>query len=248
MNQPREISVLIALSGGLLSFVSPCVLPLIPSYISYITGVSFKELTDVEPKGRLRWATISHSCLFIMGFSTIFILMGASASYLGQLLIRYQYWIMRIGGILIIILGLHFVIYRFFPLHEVFPFLQRERRFQLKKKPFGYAGSFLAGIVFAAGWTPCIGPILSTILIYASTAHNFTTGVFLLAFYSLGLGIPFFLSSLAFNSFLSAFVRFRGYLNAIVLVSGFFLIGIGILFLTDSFRAISTYLNILVDP
>jgi cytochrome c-type biogenesis protein len=248
MNSPQETSVLIAFSAGLLSFVSPCVLPLIPSYITYITGVSFKELTDGELKGRFKWATIAHSCLFIFGFSTIFILMGASATYLGQLLNRYQYWIMRGGGILIIILGLNFVIYRLFPLREIFPFLQREKRFQLKKKPFGYVGSFLAGIVFAAGWTPCIGPILSTILIYASTSQNFTTGVVLLAFYSLGLGIPFFLCSLAFNSFLSASVRFRRYMNAIVLVSGFFLIGIGILFLTDTFRTISTYLSILANP
>jgi cytochrome c-type biogenesis protein len=248
MKDPQEISVLIALSAGLLSFISPCVLPLIPSYITYITGVSFKELTDVGAKGRLRWATISHSCLFIMGFSAIFILMGASASYLGQLLTRYQYWIMRGGGVLIIILGLQFVINQIFPFYEIFPFLQRERRFQLRKKPFGFVGSFLAGIVFAAGWTPCIGPILSTILIYASTSHDFTTGIILLTFYSLGLGIPFFLSSLAFNSFLSVFGRFRQYMKVIVLVSGFFLIGIGILFLTDSFRGIGTYLTILANP
>jgi cytochrome c-type biogenesis protein len=248
MNQPQEISVLIAFSAGLLSFISPCVLPLIPSYITYITGISFKELTDIDAKGRLRLATIFHSCLFIAGFSTIFILMGASASYLGQLLTRYQYWIMRVGGVLIIILGLQFVVNQLFPLREIFPFLRRERRFQLKKKPFGYLGSFLAGIVFAAGWTPCIGPILSTILIYASTSQNFTTGVVLLAFYSLGLGIPFFLCSLAFNSFLSAFGRFRRYMNTIVFVSGFFLIGIGILFLTDSFRTLITYLDILSNP
>ena len=248
MNQSQEISELIALSAGLLTFVSPCVLPLIPSYITYITGVSFKELTDAEGKRRLRWVTASHSFLFICGFSTIFILMGASASYLGQLLNRYQYWIMRGGGVLIIILGLNFVINQMFPLKELFPFLQRERRFQLKKKPFGYVGSFLAGIVFAAGWTPCIGPILSTILIYASTSHSSTRGVVLLAFNSLGLGIPFFLSSLALTSFLSAFARFRRYMNVIILVSGFFLIGIGILFVTDSFRSVSSYLSILGNP
>jgi len=248
MKEPQEISVLIALSAGLLSFVSPCVLPLIPSYITYITGVSFKELTDVEAKARFRWATIFHSCLFIMGFSTIFILMGASASYLGQLLIRYQYWIMRGGGILVILLGLQFVINQLLPFHEIFRFLQRERRFQLRRKPFGLVGSFLAGIVFAAGWTPCIGPILSAILIYASTSHQFTTGVVLLSFYSLGLGIPFFLSSLAFNSFLSAFTRFRQYMKVIVIISGFFLIGIGILFVTDSFRVIGSYLTILANP
>jgi cytochrome c-type biogenesis protein len=242
MKQPQEISVLIAFSAGLLSFVSPCVLPLVPSYLTYITGVSFKELTDVKATARLRWVTISHSLLFIVGFSTIFILMGASASYLGQLLLRYQYWIMKGGGILIILLGIQFtgVIN--------LPFLQMEKRFELRKKPLGYVGSFLVGIVFAAGWTPCIGPILSTILIYASTSKSFTTGMLLLSIYSMGLGVPFFLSSLAFNSFLSAFERIKRYMRVITLVSGLFLIGIGILYLTDTFQDINTYLNIFGNP
>ena len=242
MKQPQEISVLIAFSAGLLSFVSPCVLPLVPSYLTYITGVSFKELTDVKATARLRWVTISHSLLFIVGFSTIFILMGASASYLGQLLLRYQYWIMKGGGILIILLGIQFtgVIN--------LPFLQMEKRFELRKKPLGYVGSFLVGIVFAAGWTPCIGPILSTILIYASTSKSFTTGMLLLSIYSMGLGVPFFLSSLAFNSFLSAFERIKRYMRVITLVSGLFLIGIGILYLTDTFQDINNYLNMFSNP
>jgi cytochrome c-type biogenesis protein len=242
MKQPQEISVLIAFSAGLLSFVSPCVLPLVPSYLTYITGVSFKELTDVKATARLRWVTISHSLLFIIGFSTIFILMGASASYLGQLLLRYQYWIMKAGGILIILLGIQFtgVIN--------LPFLQMEKRFELRKKPLGYVGSFLVGIVFAAGWTPCIGPILSTILIYASTSKSFTTGMLLLTIYSMGLGVPFFLSSLAFNSFLSAFERIKRYMRVITLVSGLFLIGIGILYLTDTFQDINSYLNMFSNP
>ena len=242
MKQPQEISVLIAFSAGLLSFVSPCVLPLVPSYLTYITGVSFKELTDVKATARLRWVTISHSLLFIVGFSTIFILMGASASYLGQLLLRYQYWIMKGGGILIILLGIQFtgVIN--------LPFLQMEKRFELRKKPLGYVGSFLVGIVFAAGWTPCIGPILSTILIYASTSKSFTTGMLLLSIYSMGLGVPFFLSSLAFNSFLSAFEKIKRYMRVITLVSGLFLIGIGILYLTDTFQDINNYLNMFSNP
>ncbi len=242
MNSSREISILIAFSAGLLSFVSPCVLPLIPSYITYITGVSFKELTEVETRARVRWATIFHSLLFIMGFSTIFILMGASASYLGQLMVRYQYWITKGGGVLIIILGIHFtgVIN--------LPFLQTERRFELKKKPLGYIGSFLVGVIFAAGWTPCVGPILSTILLYAGTSKSFTTGVVLLAFYSMGLGVPFFLSSLAFNAFLSAFERIKRYMRVITIVSGSFLIAIGILLLTDMFKEITSYLTILANP
>jgi cytochrome c-type biogenesis protein len=242
MSQSQEISILIAFSAGFLSFVSPCVLPLIPSYLTYITGASFKELTDAEIRSKLRWATTFHSLLFIMGFSTIFILMGASASYLGQLLTRYQYWIMKGGGVLIIILGIHFT-----GMIKL-PFLQMERRFELKKKPLGYVSSFLVGIVFAAGWTPCVGPILSTILLYASTSKSFTTGVALLTFYSMGLGVPFFLSALAFNSFLSAFERIKRYMRVVTIVSGFFLIGIGILLLTDAFQEINTYLNILINP
>ncbi len=242
MSQPQQISGIIAFSAGLLSFVSPCVLPLVPSYITYITGVSFKELTDSESRSRLRWATIFHSLCFIMGFSVIFILMGASASYLGQLLAQYQDWIMKGGGVLIILLGIHFT-----GIIKI-PFLQMEKRLEMRKKPLGYAGSFLVGVVFAAGWTPCIGPILSTILIYASTSKSFTTGILLLTYYSIGLGIPFFLSSLAFNSFLSAFDKIKRYMRVITIVSGLFLIGIGILFLTDTFKEINAYLNSLTNP
>lgn len=242
MKQPQEVSFLIAFFAGLLSFISPCVLPLVPSYITYITGASFKELTDADARAKLRWTTVFHSLLFIIGFSMVFILMGASASYLGQVLARYQYWIMKGGGVLIIILGIHFTgILRL-------PFLEMEKRFELKKRPLGYVGSFLVGIVFAAGWTPCIGPILSTILLYASTTQNFITGILLLTVYSMGLGVPFFLSSLAFNWFLSSFERIKRYMRVVTLVSGFFLIAIGILFLTDTFRDVTEYLNILANP
>ncbi|NWG02970.1 MAG: sulfite exporter TauE/SafE family protein [Syntrophaceae bacterium] len=242
MGQPQEISGLIAFSAGLLSFVSPCVLPLVPSYITYITGVSFKELTEAEAKAKLRWATVFHSFFFIIGFSFIFILMGASASYLGQVLAEYQYWIMKAGGVLIILLGIHFT-----GIINL-PFLQMEKRFEMRRKPLGYLGSFLVGIVFAAGWTPCIGPILSTILIYASTTKSMATGILLLTYYSIGLGIPFFFSSLAFNSFLSAFDKIKRYMRVITIISGLFLIAIGILFLTDTFREINFYLNALTNP
>jgi cytochrome c-type biogenesis protein len=242
MSQPQQISGIIAFSAGLLSFASPCVLPLVPSYITYITGVSFKELTDAQARSKLRWATIFHSLFFIMGFSLIFILMGASASYLGQLLTEYQSWIMKAGGVLIILLGIHFT-----GIINI-PFLQMEKRFEMRRKPLGYVGSFLVGVAFAAGWTPCIGPILSTILIYASTTKSFTTGILLLTYYSIGLGIPFFLSSLAFNSFLSAFDKIKRYMRIITIISGLFLIGIGILFLTDTFKDINSYLDALINP
>jgi len=242
MKQPHEVSVLIAFSAGLLSFVSPCVLPLVPSYITYITGISFKDLSEGGSKRRLRWLTLLHSLLFISGFSLIFVLMGASASFLGQVLVQYQSWIMRGGGVLIMILGLHFT-----GLINI-PFLQLEKRFELEKKPLGYIGSFLVGVVFAAGWTPCVGPILSTILLYASTSKSFTTGVILLASYSLGLGIPFLLASLAFNSFLAAFEKIKRYMRVIMIVSGSFLIIVGLLLLTDLFSTLSSYLNVLATP
>ncbi len=242
MSPPQEVSTFIAFFAGILSFISPCILPLIPSYLTYITGVSFKALTDTHSRSRLRWITVSHSLLFIFGFSTVFVLMGASASYLGQLVVQYQVWLMRGGGVLIILLGLHFI--------GVFhiPFLQMERRVELKKKPLGYFGSFLVGVVFAAGWTPCVGPILSTILIYASTQQSLSTGIFLLAIYSLGLGTPFFLTSIAFNSFLFAFERLKRYMRVITLVSGLFLIAIGILFLTDLFGRLNAFFSMLTNP
>lgn len=242
MNPQQDVSTLIAFTAGLLSFVSPCVLPLVPSYLTYITGASFKELTDERGGSKVRWATLLHSLFFISGFSTIFVLMGASASYLGQVLVEYQPWIMKGGGILIILLGIHFT-----GLIQI-PFLLAEKRFEMRKKPFGYFGSFLVGVIFAAGWTPCIGPILSTILIYASTAQKLTTGILLLSVYSLGLGLPFLLSSLAFNSFLSVFNWVKRYMRWITLTSGIFLIIIGLLFLTDTFRDVNLFFNELVNP
>ena len=242
MKQPQEISLLIAFSAGFLSFISPCVLPLVPSYITYITGVSFKELTGEEAKRKLRWITISHSFLFIIGFSLVFVLMGASASYMGQLFVRHQHWLMKAGGILIIILGIHFT-----GMINL-PFLQMERRFDLKKRPLGYLGSFLVGVIFAAGWTPCIGPILSTILLYASTSQDFVTGIVLLSVYSMGLGVPFFLASLAFNSFLATFEKMRRFMRVITVISGLFLILIGILLLTDALSTLNTFLMNLISP
>ena len=168
--------------------------------------------------------------------------MGASATYLGQLLVQYQYWIMKGGGVLIILLGIHFT-----GIINI-PILHIEKRFEMRKRPLGYVGSFVVGVVFAAGWTPCIGPILSTILIYASTSKSVVTGILLLTYYSVGLGIPFFLSSLAFNSFLSAFDKIKRYMRVINIVSGIFLIGIGILFLTDTFQEINSYLNMITNP
>lgn len=175
--------------------------------------------------------------MFILGFSAVFVGLGATATYLGGLLANHQSGIMRIGGIVIIVLGVHFtgVIQ--------LPFLQIEKRFDLSAKPIGYMGSLVVGIVFAAGWTPCIGPILSTILLYASTTSQVNQGIILLVMYSLGLGLPFFLASLAINTFLAYFDWFKRYLRIVTVLSGCLLILIGVLFVTDRFTILNVYLN-----
>ncbi|HEY7532631.1 MAG TPA: cytochrome c biogenesis protein CcdA, partial [Nitrospiraceae bacterium] len=179
MQSMQNISVIAAFSAGLLSFVSPCVLPLVPSYVSYITGLSVEQLTDATERSKFKKAIIVNALLFIAGFSAVFITFGASASFLGQMLITYQDHVRRIGGLLIIIFGLYLL--GILNLN----FLQMEHRYQFRNRPAGYFGSFLIGIAFAAGWTPCVGPVLGTILLYASTTDSLASGVILLTAYSL---------------------------------------------------------------
>lgn len=239
MGSTQGVSYLVAFSAGLLSFVSPCVLPLIPAYVSFITGLSLSELTEENRSSTLRKDTIFNSIFFILGFSTVFVALGASASLLGKFLLDYQWVLTKAGGILIILFGLF--ITGFLRLD----FLYREKRIHLRGKPAGYLGSFVVGATFALGWTPCVGPILSAILLYASTCQSVTSGIGLLATYSLGLGIPFFLSSLALNSFLIYMDRARRYIRTISVLSGIFLIIVGVLILTDYFRTVSNFIMYL---
>ena len=226
MNTTQSVSVAAAFLAGLLSFISPCVLPLVPAYITYMTGISFKEA-----KGKKGIAMISlvHSIFFVLGFSSIFILFGATATLLGNIAVQYQDVIRQAGGILVIAFGLYILGVLKMPL------LGLAKRFEVRRKPAGLIGSFLVGMAFAAGWTPCVGPILASILIMASTAGSVQLGIMLLAVYSLGLGIPFIFASLAINTFLDWFTWFKKYLTVINIVSGIFLIIIGILLLTNSF-------------
>ncbi len=228
-----DVSYPLAFLAGLLSFLSPCVLPLLPSYVSFITGMSFEDLTGEVNRARVRYLTITNSIIFILGFSSIFILLGASSSYVGSLLMQYQEWIRIIGGILIIIFGL------FVAGILKMDFLMRERKIHLSGRPAGYIGTFVIGMTFAAGWTPCIGPILGTILLYASTKGSAAYGLKLLTVYSLGLGIPFFLSALAFNSFLSYSRKLQRYMRVIMLISGLLLIIFGIMLLTNRVRELA---------
>lgn len=229
----KDVSFPLAFLAGFLSFLSPCVLPLVPSYISFITGVSFEDLTEGADRRRIRFLTITNSLAFIAGFSLIFVALGASSSAVGKFLFVYQDWIRIIGGVLVILFGL-FVsgIIRI-------DFFTRERKFHLSGKPAGYLGTFLVGMTFAAAWTPCIGPILGTILVYASSKGSAPFGFKLLAVYSFGLALPFFLSSLMFNSFLSYSAKIRKYMRWIMAASGVLLIVFGILLLTNNVRQLT---------
>ncbi len=232
-----NVPFFIALAAGFLSFLSPCVLPLLPSYLSFITGVSLEELIQRGKDSRMRKITIINSLIFIFGFSLVFVLLGTSVSLVGNILFRYQIWITRIGGIFIIIFGLHLTGVLNLSL------LQREKRIHLGRRPLGYLGSFLAGIVFAAGWSPCIGPILGAILFYAASQDSILLGISLLAVYSLGLAIPFFLSSLALQLFLEYYAKLRKHLRLVSLISGSLLIAVGVLLATNNFALLSLGLN-----
>jgi cytochrome c-type biogenesis protein len=232
-----QISLIAAFSAGLLSFVSPCVLPLVPSYISYITGLSVEQLTDANERAKFKKAILVNALLFIGGFSAVFIAFGASASLLGQLLITYQDALRRLGGILIIVFGLYLL--GILNLN----FLKVEHRFQFRNRPAGYFGSFLVGVAFAAGWTPCVGPVLGSILLYASTTDSLLNGVVLLTCYSLGLGLPLFLTALGVDRFLAYFKEVRAYLWGVSTVSGVLLVVVGVLIYANSLTLITSFLE-----
>jgi cytochrome c-type biogenesis protein len=228
-----EVGILIAFTAGIFSFLSPCVLPLVPSYLTFVTGMSLEDLQG----GVNRRATLIHATLFVAGFSTIFILLGASASFLGQFFRQYELWIARVGGLIIIILGLHLSgVFRLAP-------LMREKRIHLANKPAGYFGTFGVGMAFGAGWTPCIGPILGAILTYGFSQDTMWAGVGLLTVYSLGLAVPFLIAALALDWFLQTFQRFRHWIPIIEKASGVLLILLGVLLLTGKFTLMSTWLT-----
>jgi cytochrome c-type biogenesis protein len=233
----NQISLIAAFSAGLLSFVSPCVLPLVPSYISYITGLSIEQLTDERERSKFKKAIVVNALIFIAGFSSVFIAFGASASFLGQMLITYQDHIRRIGGVLIVIFGLYLL-----GILNI-NFLQMEHRFQFRNRPVGYLGSFLIGVAFAAGWTPCVGPVLGTILLYASTTDSLWNGVMLLTSYSLGLGLPLLLTALGVDRFLAYFKQARAYLWGVSTVSGVLLIVVGVMIYANSLTMITSFLE-----
>lgn len=226
-----SLGIVVAFSAGLLSFLSPCVLPLIPSYVTFITGLS---LDDVQKSRR---AALTHSLLFVLGFTLIFLALGATATALGQLLSYQRIWISRIGGVLIIVFGFYML--------GVFNIglFSRERRVHIADKPVGYLGTLLVGIAFGAGWTPCIGPILGSILTYAASSADLSRGLWLLLAYSLGLAVPFLLSAIAVERFLDFFTRMKRQMVWITRTSGVLMIVVGVLMVTNYFTILATYLN-----
>src|SRR5512146_1364568 len=228
-----ELNVLVAVAAGLLSFLSPCVLPLLPSYLSFIAGISFEELRGTVANPRTRRALFANSILFVVGFSLVFVALGAGATLAGQMLFQYQVLIRRVGGALVVLMGLYVAGWL------RIPFLMREWRAELANRPAGYLGAVLTGITFAAGWTPCIGPILGSILTLASMSQTATTGVAMLGAYSLGLAIPFFLSALAIRRFVGVFGRIRRFIPLVTTASGIMLVLLGVLLITDYFTVLS---------
>jgi len=234
-----DIGLGIAALAGFLSFVSPCVLPIVPGYLTFITGMSFDELTNQQQRSRLIVSAIMKSLPFVLGFSLVFISLGASASVIGTALRANLGLLKQVAGIGIVILGLHLA--GLLPI----PALLREKRFSGEPSAPGVGRAFVAGLFFAFGWTPCVGPILAGILALAATAETLGRGVLLLAAYSLGLGIPFILSAAFLNGFLSMFKGMKGYLRQLEVASGALLVLVGFLIFTDKMSWISSRLTFL---
>jgi cytochrome c-type biogenesis protein len=237
-----------AFLAGVLSFLSPCVLPLVPVLIAFISGVSYEELSGTPPGVQTggprppRLLPFLHVLTFVLGFSAVFILLGASATALGRALFDYQTWFLRVGGALVVLFGLFMM--GLLPVN----LLQKDLRVHWRQKPAGFAGSFLVGATFGFGWTPCVGPILGSILLLASSAESLGQGMALLSVYSLGLALPFLAAALLFNRFLAFFRRFRGVLNWVEKVSGAFLVLVGLLVATGQFTRLTGWMLQAFEP
>ena len=229
----ENVGLFAAFIGGLLAFFSPCVLPLIPSYLSFIAGTSYDEL--VRADSGIRRKLFANSLFFVLGFSIVFILLGATATAVGKALVTHRVWIERIGGTIIIIFGLHFMgIIRI-------GFLDYEKKLELESKPMGYLGSFIAGAAFSAGWTPCIGPILASILILASSTAQVNKGIALLTAFSAGLALPFILFSILVQFLFQSIKGIRRYMKAITTFAGIFLVAIGLILMLGFFGRLTEW-------
>ena len=234
-----EVGLLAAFAAGVVSFLSPCVLPLVPGYLSFISGVSVEELRAAERQSAVSRAVMINTVAFVTGFSIVFIALGASASLIGQALLSNKVVLGRVAGLVVIVFGLH--------LTGIFKikWFYKEKRFQGPTVARGPGGAVLLGLAFGAGWTPCIGPILAGILAYAATQDTMWAGVGLLAVYSAGLGIPFLLTGMMTQYMLRAFDSVKRHMWAIEVSGGVLLIAVGLLMVTDNFLVLNRYLDFL---
>jgi cytochrome c-type biogenesis protein len=231
----HDVTYLAALVAGLVSFLSPCVLPLVPPYLVFLAGTSLERLADKEPEPRVKRETVLAAVLFVLGFSTVFVALGASASVVGSLIRAYSGPLAIVAGVVIIVMGLHFL--------GVTPiaWLHLQKRLEVTK-PVGLWGAYVIGLAFAFGWTPCIGPILAAILAVAASEQTVAKGASLLAVYSLGLGIPFIIAAFAIEPFAAFLARFKNYLHRVEQAMGALLVLTGIAFLTGSLNQMSVWL------
>jgi len=231
-----EVSIGAAFLAGFLSFVSPCVLPIVPPYLCYLAGVSFDQLQENEQDPAVGRRIILAAVTFVLGFSTVFVALGATASLVGQTVARYFDTLSIIAGILIIVMGLHFLgVFRI-------GLLYREARVSVEKKPAGLLGSYVMGLAFAFGWTPCVGPVLAAILFVAGSTETTMRGALLLAVYALGIGIPFILAAAFASRFLGWASRFKRHMATVEKAMGGLLVLTGVLFVTGQMSAISYWL------
>jgi cytochrome c-type biogenesis protein len=231
----ESVSLLAAVLAGIISFISPCVLPIVPGYLSFISGANMAQLKGGEEVPGLARRVAITSLFFVLGFSTVFVTLGAAATFVGYLLQQYKRELGMIGGAVIIVLGLHTA-----GIFQI-KWLLYEKRAEVRTRPLGLLGAYVVGLAFAFGWTPCIGPILGAILLYASQQETVVQGVLLLSAYSLGLGIPFLAAGLAINRFLAASGRLRRHMRVVEYVSGALLIGVGVLLLTDQLAVLARW-------
>jgi len=231
MEASGSLGIFIAFTAGILSFLSPCVLPLVPSYVSFITGMNLEDLQHS------RRTTLIHAALFVAGFTLIFLALGAGATVFGQLMLRNRDIISRVGGALIIVFGLYLL--------GVFNlgFLMKDTRLHLADKPLGYLGTVFVGIAFGAGWSPCIGPILGAILTMAANEADLGRGLTLLLAYSMGLAVPFMAAALMVDRFLATFAKVRKHMVWVNRIAGLLLIFIGVLMITNRFTMLANWLQ-----
>lgn len=231
------VSLLTAFAAGLASFVSPCVLPIVPGYLSFISGVNVAQLKDGEAPAHLVRKVVITSLFFILGFSTVFVTLGAAATLIGYYLQQYKRVLAMVGGVIVIILGLHTA-----GLLRI-PWLLYEKRAEMRQRPLGLLGAYVVGLAFGFGWTPCIGPILGAILVYASQQETVTEGMVLLSSYSAGLGVPFLAAALAIQGFFRTSRRLKRHMLAVERVSGALLIAVGLLLVTNRLEVLAQWFS-----